>query len=174
MKKLIAWLLAAILMLSCSCALAETVYFIEDSRDFDIEMILPEGATVGALFGSALVSLMEIRKEGLAKVMISVAPSDLYGKRSMNDLTDEEIEGLKETAGAQYEAPEIAVEVTPSGNKYIYLSANAEDDMDAIFTLYMGYFIELTQWHENYAAITEADHAFMLELLHNIEFKPVV
>ena len=173
MKKITSLLLAALLLFTCACAMGEeVVHFVEGSRDFDIQMPLPEGAKVTERYASALVSLVHVEKEGIATVIISIAPSELYDKQSMNDLTEEEIETLKATAGSQYAAPEITVDVTPSGNKYIHVCSNGSDDIDAIFTLYMGYFVELTQWHEDYAKLTDADTAFLLELLHNIEFVP--
>ena len=45
--------------------------------------------------------------------------------------------------------------------------------MDSIFTLYDGFFVELTQWHENYAELSEKDYAFMQQLLYNLEFIPL-
>ncbi len=177
MKKLVTILLAMVLTACLAAsALAEggNVRFVESSSDFDIEMALPEGATVGTQMGRAQVSVVEILSEGLATVRISIAPSDTYDKESMNDLTDEEIETLKTLAGSQYDQPELTVDVTPSGNKYIHVCANSEYDMDSIFTLYMGYFVELTQWHDgDYAKITEADYAFMQQLLYNISFLPL-
>ena len=173
MKKLLAILMAALLTFSCASALGESVRFVEDSADFDIEMPLPEGATVVSQSGSELVSMTEIHSEGLANVRVTIAASDIYETQSMNDLTDEEVEALKALAGVQFEEPEMTVDVTPSGNKYIHVCANAESDIDSIFTLYMGYFVELTQWHEDYSEITEADFAFMQQLLYNIEFLPL-
>lgn len=171
MKKILAILTAVVLTLSCTAALAEIVKFQEDSTDFDIQMELPEGATVGEQEASELVSVCEIQSEGLANVYITIAPSDLYDKLSMNDLSDEDVETLISLATEQYDNPETAIEVTPSGNKYIHVSSDA--GIDSIFTLYLGYFVELTQWHEDYSAITDADYAFMQQLLHNIDFLPI-
>lgn len=173
MKKVLAIFLTLALTLGCAGALAESVRFVEDSPLFDIEMELPEGATVGAKTGGDSVSIVEVLSEGLATVRITIAASDVYDELSMNDLSDEDIEVLKQLGSLQYEEPELTIEVTPSGNKYIHVCANSEFDVDAIFTLYKGYFVELTQWHEDYAEITEADFAFMQQLLYNLNFLPV-
>lgn len=171
MKKTLAILLAVMMMLVCSGALAETVKFLEDSSEFDIEMALPAGAAVGEQTSSALVSYCLITSEGLASVAITIAPSDIYGDLSLKELSAEEVETLKAQAGEQYEDPELTVETTPSGNDYIFVNAD-EEGINAIFTVYLGYFVELTQWHDDFSALTEADNAFLLELLHNIEFLP--
>ena len=172
MKKTLALLIAIMLLLVCGSALADTVRFLEDSSAFDIEMELPDGAAVGERESSELVSYCLITSEGRASVAITIAPSDIYGDLSMNDLSDEEVEQLKALAAEQYEDPELSVEATPSGNSYIAVDAD-EEGIKSVFTLYLGYFVELTQWHEDFSEITEADDAFMLQLLHNIEFLPM-
>ena len=169
MKKALAILIAVMMMLVCGGALADTVRFLEDSSDFDIEMELPEGAA-GEHISTDLGNYYLITSEGLAPVAVTIAASDIYGDLSMNDLNDEEIAELEALASVQYEMPEASWETTPSGNGYIFISA--DEGIDAIFTLYLGYFIELTQWHEDFSPITEEDSAFMLQLLYNLDFLP--
>lgn len=171
MKKTFAILLAALLLLFSFGASAETYRFIENSSDFDITLPLPEGTTISGQEGSGELSTVTFSKEGLASVRVNIAPTDEYDKESMNDLTDEDIEVLKTIACLQYEDPIATIEATQQGNKYIHICANStSDDMDSIFTLYKGYFIGMTQWHDDYAEITEADYAFMQQLLYNLEF----
>ncbi len=171
MKKVLAILTAAILLFGSASAFAEVVEFAEDSSKFNIQMELPEGAFVGEQVDSELISVCEINNEGLASVYITIAPSDIYEDLSMNDLSEEDIMNLESLASEQYDNPEMAIEITPSGNKYIHISTNA--DIASIFTLYKGYFVELTQWHEDYSELTDADYAFMLQLLYNIDFLPL-
>jgi len=171
MKKVLAILTAAILLFGSASALAEVVKFAEDSSNFDIQMELPEGASVGKQVDSELVSVCQINSEGLASVYITIAPSDIYGDLSMNDLSEADVENLKSLASEQYDQPEMTVEVTPSGNTYIHVSSDA--GIASIFTLYRGYFVELTQWHDDYRELTDADYAFMLQLLYNIDFLPL-
>jgi hypothetical protein len=172
MKKTLAILLAVIMTLVCGGALAETVKFLENSSEFDITMELPEGAVVGDQTSSPLVSFCEITSEGLASVAVTIAPSDIYGDLSLKDLSDEEVAELEAQAAEQYEDPEITIETTPLGNQYIFVNAD-EEGINAIFTLYLGYFVELTQWHDDFSPITEADNAFMLQLLYNLDFLPM-
>jgi len=172
MKKVLAILIAVVMLTLCTVsALAESVRFVEDSSDFDIEMELPEGATVGERTSSELVSVCQIQSEGLADVYITIAPSELYGDESMNDLTDEDVADLEALAIEQYDEAQTIIDITPSGNKYIHVTSDA--GVNSIFTLYLGYFVELTQWHEDYSEITDADYAFMQQLLYNIEFMPL-
>lgn len=173
MKKLLSMLMAALLLMSVTGALAESIRFIENSSTFDIEIELPEGAKVSANTNVGQMSIVTISSEGLADVSITIAGSDIYDLENLADLSDDDVNLLAETAGMQYENPEIVIDTTPSGNKYIHICSNAESDIDAIFTLYDGYFIEMTQWHEDYAQLTEQDYDFMLQLLHNLTFIPV-
>lgn len=171
MKKLMVFLMAAMFAFACTTAVAESVRFVEDSSLFDIEMELPENATVGENTGMTGTNLVRVDSEGLASVWVVIAYSEIYtDNESMNDLDEEEIQNLMDIAGIQYEEPELSVDVTPSGNKYIRVCANSEFDIDSIFTLYKGYFVELTQWHDDYSELTDADLAFMQQLLYNIEF----
>lgn len=156
MKKMLAILTAAMMLLVCSGALADTVRFLEDSSDFDIEMALPEGATVGDQTSSELVSVCEINSEGLASVTITIAADEEYGELSLNDLTEEEVASLKELVAEPYEDAELSVEITPSGNGYIAINAD-EEGINAIVMVYLGYFVQLTQWHDDFSPITEAD-----------------
>lgn len=173
MKKLLSLLLCLALALCLTGATAETVRFVEDSSTFDIEMELPEGAAVRSSTGGTGVSVMRIGKEGLATVSVNIAVSDLLGEDSLNDMGEEDVQLLVQAAGEQYDAPSSSVDITPSGNKYIYTCSNGESDMDSIVTVYDGYFIEMTQWYDDYHELTEADHAFLLQLLYNLEFLPI-
>ena len=176
MKKYLSLFLSLALVLCAVGAAAQStdnvVRFVEDSHDFDIQMPLPEGASVLSTEGADDLSITRVGAEGLATVRINIAPTDTFDKESMNDLTDEDIEALGQLAASQYENPEITVEETLQKNKFIHICSNDQYDIDAIFTLYMGYFIEMTQWHDDYSPLSEADYAFMRQLLYNLEFIP--
>lgn len=172
MKKILAILLTA-LMLFGTCASAETVRFVENSTAFDIVMELPEDAVVMMQMQISELSIVTVGCKDLANVSISIAPSDIYDDKNLADLTDDEVMELMSIAGSQFENPAGTVDVTPSGNKYIHICSNDSSDMDVIFTVYKGYFVELTQWREDFEPLTEEDEKFMFQLLYNIEFIPV-
>ena len=174
MIKKFAAILACLLALTmCVGAVAETVKLPENTNRFDITLTLPEGATLLSTEQSGEYTQSRVQKSGLADVVIGLAPSEEYAERSMNDFSADEIELLKTVAGEQYNNPLFEVETTPSGNSYLHMCSNEANDIDSIFTVYKGYFVELTQQHEDFRALTEADNAFMLDLLHGIEFVDV-
>ena len=105
-----------------------------------------------------------------ADVVISIAPSELYVGRSMADLSEEELDELRSIAGEQYENPTFATETSPEGNLYLFVSSNDESDIDSLFTIYEGYFVELIQYHDDYSEQTDADDDFARSLLYGIEF----
>ena len=88
----------------------------------------------------------------------------------MADLSEEELDELRALAGAQYEDPVFATETSPEGNLYLFVSSNEESDVDSLFTIYQGYFVELIQHHDDYSEQTEADDDFCRSLLYGIEF----
>ena len=100
----------------------------------------------------------------------SIAPSELYVGRSMADLSEEELDELRSIAGEQYENPTFATETSPEGNLYLFVSSNDESDIDSLFTIYEGYFVELIQYHDDYSEQTDADDDFARSLLYGIEF----
>ena len=94
----------------------------------------------------------------------------LYVGRSMADLSEEELDELRSIAGEQYENPTFATETSPEGNLYLFVSSNDESDIDSLFTIYEGYFVELIQYHDDYSEQTDADDDFARSLLYGIEF----
>ena len=59
---------------------------------------------------------------------------------------------------------------SPEGNLYLFVSSNDEWDVDSLFTIYEGYFVELIQYHDDYSQQTEADDDFARSLLYGIAF----
>ena len=64
-------------------------------------------------------------------------------------------------------SPESSTKIPPSppkphrrGNLYLFVSSNDESDIDSLFTIYEGYFVELIQYHDDYSEQTDADDDF--------------
>ena len=74
------------------------------------------------------------------------------------------------TSGEQYENPAFATETSPEGNLYLFVSSNDESDIESLFTIYEGYFVELIQYHDDYSEQTDEDDDFARSLLYGIEF----
>ena len=192
MKKLIALLLAALLMMSFACAeeimtlaalmiagmacaeIATVETTIPLSQpDSPVTITLTYTGTLDIEF-SPYAPADQVRatvhSDDHADVVISIAPSDVYAGMSMSDLAEEEIQELQEIAGSQYENPTYATETSPEGNLYLFVSSNDEWDVDSLFTIYEGYFVELIQYHDDFTEQTEADDNFARSLLYGIAF----
>lgn len=105
MKKLIALLLAALLMMSFACA--EEITAVETTiplsqPDSPVTITLTYTGTLDIEF-SPYAPADQVRatvhSDDHADVVISIAPSDVYAGMSMSDLTEEEIQELQEIAG---------------------------------------------------------------------------
>lgn len=178
MKKLLIVSLAVSLLLGLACAQAETIETVEltlplTQPDSPVLITLTCNGALEIEFDAdapATVVRVTIHSEEHADVVICIAPSELYAGRSMADLSEEELDELRALAGAQYEDPVFATETSPEGNLYLFVSSNEESDVDSLFTIYQGYFVELIQHHDDYSEQTEADDDFARSLLYGIEF----
>ena len=169
MKKLCALLLAALLLCSCS-ALAETVKLLEDSPTFDITLEIPDGAEF-LPFMSNGIAMAHVQQEGMAHVFISVAFSELYTV-NLADMDESEREALIAAQIRDYGDVTVLPGVTPEGNMYVEFRADSGNDLSVVWTLYQGYFIQLSLYYEDGKPLTEADHAFMMDLLYGMHFVP--
>ena len=161
MKKTLCLLMVALLMTVAFGASAEKVKLNTSASGFEVELTLPEGAVITSTQAVGDNTITVVSKEGVAPVRIVIAPSELYDNtQSLVDLSDEEKAELLQMVCEQYENPLSEIETTPSGNQHYMIDTNAESDLHIIFTLYKGYFFELTQWHEDYATLVEADMTF--------------
>ena len=173
MKKTVAMLCAVLILSLAACAMAQTVRFVEDSPEFNIEMELPEGTTLGNQTSQGMVSVAELRHDDHANVRVSIAPSELYDGMSLEEMSDEEVGYLMTALCAEYENPSAEMGVTPSGNEYIYICSNEATDIDSICTVYKGYFITLVQMNDDLSPLGESDYEYLLELLYNLNFIPL-
>ncbi len=176
MKKLICLLLAV--LLPFSLAFADEIATVETTiplsqPDCPVTITLTYTGDLEIEFEDNVPSdnvRATVHSQEHADVVISIAPSDVFAGRSMSDLTQEELEYLQEVAGSQFENPTFATETSPEGNLYLFVCSNDEWDVDSLFTIYQGYFVELIQYHDDFAEQTEADDEFCRSLLYGIEF----
>ena len=174
MKKMLSLLLALCMMLSMTCALAQTL---------TTELMKLDNGTTIVFNHDENVQIFPIEHEtpdmGFwwltdnvnAGVYLCITPSEIDSELSLADLTEEQLLQYGQMVGEMFENPEIHLDITPSGNMYLHICSNEESDIDTIFTLYKGCFVELTQFSDNdFVTLTEEDKAFFLSLLHGIEF----
>lgn len=171
MKRFCALLLVSLMCFAPLCGWAETLTLLETKDGLRITLDVEEAVTTTVEpdmpEGTALVS---VTSAGHANVMISIAHSELYNDRFLKDMSQDEKDELCRIAGEQYEDPTFVFDTTPSGNEYIHVCSNQADDIDSLFTIYDGYFVELMQSHEDFSPLTEDDEAFCYSLLRRINF----
>lgn len=175
MKKFLTLLLALCLLLSVSGALAETVTTELMKLDNGITIVLNHDEHVQLISVSEdpAFGFWTVTDQVHADVVLMIAPSEIDSELSLADLTEEQQLQYGQMVGGMFENPIIHVDTTPSGNKYLHICSNEASDIDSIFTIYKGYFVELSQYSaDNFAPLSEEDIAFCLSVLHGIEFVP--
>lgn len=162
MKKFFALLLT--LSLLCCAALAETTSLT------NVVLPLPEGAEIVTSYADESYYGAEVHKDGVANVMFIVAPSEIYDGQSLADLSEEDLKDLTDLILEDMaDGSTCALETTPSGNQYLMIRERGEGNSNIILTVYRGYFIQLTQFNEDFSELTDADEAFLLDLFHALD-----
>ena len=174
MKKILSLFLILCMMLSVSCALAGNVTTELMTLENGATVVLSHDESVqiaSAAHGAPGFGFW-VADDGVhASVTLRIAPSEIDSELSLADLTEEQQLQYGSQVGEMFANPEIHLDTTPSGNKYLHVCSNEESDIDTLFTIYKGYFVELIQFSGNdFAQLTEDDKAFCLSLLHGIEF----
>ncbi|MDD2648103.1 MAG: hypothetical protein PHI27_11835 [Eubacteriales bacterium] len=172
MKKIIAAFLCALLAVS-GVALAEPVKLMDSTSRFDVTLSLPEGAELTLNELQSDYSVAKAAFGDLAPVGILIAPSEEYAEMSLADLSDEEVNKMLADTAIDFDEPASAIDVTPSGNKYIIVRQDGTQSMATIITIYRGYFVQLVQFFDEYEPLTEADTEFLMNVLYGIEFVDV-
>ena len=174
MKKMLSLLLALCLMLGASSALAQTVTTDLMQLNNGITIVLNHDGSVqvtSAVQDASDVGYWVIHDAAHVSVMLRIAPSEIDSELSLGDLTRDQQLQYGQMVGEMFDHPEIHLDTTPSGNMYLHVCSNEASDIDTIFTIYKGYFVELIQFSANdFAPLTEEDKAFCLSVLHGIEF----
>ena len=156
MKKCLAMLLAALMLLGCGLAVAEEQNEANMNEDavqinFAIEMDhLPEGYTYNTEeSGGSLFAVFYKENENheadktAATVYVSVAYADGFSGVTLNaDVTDEQMLEIEETLAADYNSPSIEIRETSYGTRMICITENdAQTDYADMITIWNGYFI---------------------------------
>ena len=174
MKKMLSLLLALCVMLNVSLALAQTTTTELMKLDNGMTIVLrhDESVQISPIeHETPDMGFWWLTDEVNAGVYLCITHSEIDSELSLADLTEEQQLQYGQMVGAMFENPEIHLDTTPSGNLYLHVCSNEASDIDTIFTIYKGYFVELIQFSgEDFAPLTEEDKAFCLSLLHGIEF----
>ena len=154
-------------------AAAEKVRLVEDSPTFDIEMELPEGSKIDERYDDKLFSLVKVKKDGMAPVIVTISPSEIYDEtESFDTMKEEEIKNIADITIANDPGSDYTIETSDEGNPYIFIHTHTGEDShyDSILLLYHGYCIFLAQMHEDFSKLNDNDTAFLLQMLKNIHF----
>ena len=177
MKKIIALLLAAVLMLNVMSVLAEdnekiTVKY-DDALTF--AFLLPEGYTMEQETMNGLFSLT-LKAEDASKpgvdMLITPLEDDVYGNvERLNDLTEEQLAAFTNDLVAGYNDPDVSYVETELGTKLILVSENGSDmDFAQLLTAYHGYYIFVYISYADNTQVTEDDVKSAVWFLSNLDF----
>lgn len=172
MKRILSFVTVLCLLAAfCVSAFAEEVVLKELDETYNVVIISDEKFNIEVIESEHEDVDCWIIDDGVhAPVNLAIAPSEIVGGVSLSDYSEEEQMMLAEMAGAMFENPEIHLDTTPSGNLYIHICSNEQSDIDSIFTIYKGYFVELLQHKDDFSQLSDEDRAYCLSILHAIEF----
>lgn len=172
MKRILSLIMVLCLMATlCGTAFAEEIFLVEMANGYDIVLITDEEISIEPVETDADDLNSWIIDDSVhTPVTLSIALSEIGGDISLIDCTEEEQMQLGKMAGAMFENPEIHLDTTPSGNLYLHICSNEQSDIDSIFTIYKGCFVELVQYKEDFSQLSDEDREFCLSILHAIEF----
>ena len=173
MKKITA-LLYALLLLAVSCAYAETGPVVEFRDRIQLEGSLPDG------YSYSLREQTELTLKGVIESGDSSAPAleifigfnDSFAEvESLDNLDRESLESVKRGFS---EEDDVAFDVytTSPGDKLLVVRENNGRFLD-LYTVCLGYEIELTLYPADGQSLTDAQISRFLELIRTMDIVPV-
>jgi len=174
MKKYLAILLAMCLLVMSGAAFAEPEKLMETSDKFDLEVELPEGATIEQEIVNGELALIHILFADAAhpQYTVLISYSEEYGDKLMSDLNDEQIEALFITVAEELEKPSYEMRTLEDGIKMMIVQEDAASDYAYIITIYEGYFIQAYIAHDDYATLTQEEVNDLMLLMDNVRILP--
>ena len=109
-------------------------------------------------------------EDGLLMVL-SMGYSEEYADRSINDLSDEELENLIAVSKEDFANPTETISQTSEGTKLIIVDENSEhDEYVEIYTVYDGYFIGLLLELAGDVQVSEEELDVAVKFLSDMQF----
>ena len=178
MKKTFALLLA--LTVLCGCvALAEETVTLQQTLDFDVTAVVPEGYTMQEdKLNDTIYLYFKPDEETKTEFVISLAHSDVegYADKTLNELTPEDKQSLLDMMDDDFASPEIHDMTTEHGTQVYLINEGAAKDDDADvsyaigFSLYKGYFVQIYVQNNDYDLLTQDDLDLAIKILSDIWF----
>ncbi|MCI5957242.1 MAG: hypothetical protein MRZ54_09680 [Clostridiales bacterium] len=172
MKKILALLLAAVMLTGVSLAMAENVTVSQAVPDFDVTMVIPQGYRMTENRHSNSIGIdVEPEDEAAARYYISIGYSEAYDGRTISDMDDGEVEQILDFISEGFYSPAISSYITAGGTLVYVLDENeAESDWAMAITIYRGYFITVQIEKEDYSELDEEDMQRAITLLSDMHF----
>jgi len=185
MKKIIALVLSLMMLLTCVAALAETAETPEKedmgvlkmNKAFDIKYNKPgDGYEVNIQTQNDMTIIANIFSSDakLPRMGLIIAFNDEWAETErLNDVSDEDLEGIKASFLEEYDEIEFEIKETAYGTKL--LIAKVAGGQDAyVYTIYKGHEIEIHLVPGAEAeALEEADIDRVVTFLSDMDFVPV-
>lgn len=188
MKKLIALLIAMALVFSVAAFASKdeeaiavedytpTALAEEDILDFGITLDkLPEGYEMKTFDTAGSLYVLFESENDPTLYYVSIAHSEYFDNYTLNvaEMSEEQLENLKETLSAEYVEPVFSFTKTAYGTDVIVIEENGDCSYDYVeyVTIYEGYFISLGILTDT--PITEAEMETALTLLSDMWIVPV-
>ena len=184
MKKIIAVMLCAFMLLGCVSAVAEAnektvLGVVEMKGAFRLECNIPEGYSLETFIANpdCFLGLLTSDDADKPRVGISIAFSEIYADvERLNDLDADSLAGIEESFTAEDEV-DITYMETAYGTKLMVVREISEG-MDYIdfYTIYKGYEVEVVlTYGAEFAekSITEEQVQMVVDFLSDMDFVPV-
>lgn len=174
MKKIVTMLIAA-LVLSFSLSMATPALMGEDAKTievngvFKVDVVVPDGYTYMDNWVNPTLYLASLTPDDAQKpfLMLSIALSEIYQGRTINEFTKEELNNLIAVYQEHYDEPESSIKETGLGTKLVVLKEKSEADPHVeVISVYKGYEVSvLLVPHVSETAITDGDIQFAIDFL---------
>ena len=174
MKKFFAALLALMMALTCTFALAEDTV-VTMSANYDITIDVPAGYTMTKIPNGDMIMADFVPDDAAAaKYTLVIIYSEEFGDYILNDLSEEEAADMEAMLTEDFADAVITFPTTAAGTKLIQVDEQgAESAYGFVLTIYHGYFVQVNLEKADGEKLTEADYQTAIDLLSSLEMVPV-
>ncbi len=183
MKKTVAILLCLAMLLGCAAAMAEAadktvIGQVNMNGQFTLKCALPEGYVLVAneIEPNSYSGVVSSDDPERPEMILTIAFNEMYSNvERLNDLSDADMELLKETFTDEYQV-EFSFMETAYGTK-VLVAKEIEGEVDFVdfYTVYKGYEVEIVMVNEvgdTYVPVTDEQMQLAMDFLTNMDFVP--
>ncbi len=180
MKKFIALLMAAMMLLGCASALAEdaaTTLIGTTALPFNVEVPEVEGTTVSyeEYEGVVYVTFGQYDENGIVNgptYLLTMAASDesLLAGANLSEATDEQIQELFETIATEDGDYTYKIQDLDDGIRVLYIIDATLRDAAQVVTIKDGVFVNVQTWNADFSPITDEMAENCIKLVDALKF----